>query len=336
VLCADAVEAVSDLATRYLRGRTRLFDERIRTGRACDGHGDLQCDDIFVLEDGPRILDCIEFADEYRWGDVLADVAFLAMDLERLGHPELSRAFLDHYRELSGDRWPTSLEHHHIAYRAHVRAKVACLRHEQGDVHAASAARSLHDLAAHHLEQGTVRLVLVGGLPGTGKSTLAGELANRIGAMVLSTDELRKDLAGIAGTSPARALPHEGLYTRDKVHAVYAELLREAAALLDRGESVVLDASWTSSSERAAARTVARDHVARLSELHCVAPKPLALDRIRKRLARHDDPSDADEDVALALAAEAEPWPESTTINTSDRADAAAADAMLALRVHRD
>ena len=331
VLDADKVEAVAELATLYLRGRAPLFDERIRAGRACDGHGDLQCDDVFVLDDGPRVLDCIEFAEEYRWGDVLADVAFLAMDLERLGHPELSRAFLDHYCELSGDRWPTSLEHHHIAYRAHVRAKVACLRHEQGDVHAASAARDLHDLAARHLEQGAVRLVLVGGLPGTGKSTIAREVAARLGAIVLSTDELRKDLAGIAYNAPAGSPPHTGMYAPDRVRSVYEELLREAAALLARGESVVLDASWTSSAVRAAARVVGERNLAVLSELRCDAPAPLTRDRIRRRSARHDDPSDADEHVALALAADAAPWPESTTIDTSASVEAATARAMTAL-----
>jgi aminoglycoside phosphotransferase family enzyme/predicted kinase len=331
VLREDEVDAAAARARSYLWGRAPLFDERIADGRACDGHGDLQCDDVFVLDDGPRILDCIEFADEYRWGDVLADVAFLAMDLERLGHPELGRAFLDHYLELSGDRWPQSLEHHHIAYRAHVRAKVACLRHEQGDGHARAAAHQLHALALRHLELGTVRLVLVGGLPGTGKSTLARELGLRLGAVVLSTDELRKDLAGLDRTADASAPPHEGLYAPDNVGAVYDELLREAAALVSRGETVVLDASWTSAEMRSAARSVAADNAAELRELRCVAPASLTAERMRQRRARHDDASDADEDVARALAAEADPWPEATTVDTAHEPAAVAERAMSSL-----
>jgi predicted kinase len=213
-----------------------------------------------------------------------------------------------------------------------VRAKVACLRHAQGDELAATEARWLHDLAADHLDLGAVRLVLVGGLPGTGKSTVARELGTRLDAVVLSTDELRKELAGIERTASAGAPPHEGLYTPEKVRAVYDELLREAATLLERGESVVLDASWTAAANRSAARAVASDHVAMLSEVQCVAPTPLSLDRVRTRRARHDDPSDADEAVALALAAEAQPWPESTTIDTSRHLEATVADAMRAVR----
>ena len=83
--------AVEELARRYLDGRGRLFAARIAQGKTCDGHGDLLADDIFCLDDGPRILDCIEFDDQLRYGDVLADVAFLAMDLERVGDPDARR-----------------------------------------------------------------------------------------------------------------------------------------------------------------------------------------------------------------------------------------------------
>ena len=117
-----------ELAHRYLDGRATLLVERIASGRIVDGHGDLLADDIFCLDDGPRILDCLEFDDRLRWGDVLYDVGFLAMDLERLGRPDLALAFLDWYREYSGETHPPSLEHLYIAYRALVRAKISCLR----------------------------------------------------------------------------------------------------------------------------------------------------------------------------------------------------------------
>src|SRR5207244_1110553 len=85
VLDREQTGEVEALAVRYLDGRGPLFDRRIADGWLRDGHGDLLADDIFCLPDGPRILDCIEFDDRLRYGDVLADVAFLAMDLERLG-----------------------------------------------------------------------------------------------------------------------------------------------------------------------------------------------------------------------------------------------------------
>ena len=105
-----------------------------RLERVCDGHGDLQAEDIFCLEDGVRILDCIEFSDQLRYGDVCADVAFLAMDLERLGRVRRSRAVSGPLSGLCGAS--DSLSRSCITTlppRAYIRAKVACLRAEQGE-----------------------------------------------------------------------------------------------------------------------------------------------------------------------------------------------------------
>jgi uncharacterized protein len=169
-------------ALRFLDGREPLLAARQLTGRIIDGHGDLLTDDIFCLEDGPRVLDCLEFDDRLRYLDGLDDAAFLAMDLEYHGAAQLGARFLDWYAEFAGDPAPAALRHHYIAYRALVRAKVACLRSEQGDasVHDESREQAQHyaDIAARHLRTAEVRLVLVGGLPGTGKSTLSDALAD--------------------------------------------------------------------------------------------------------------------------------------------------------------
>ena len=174
---ASCVDEVQRLAGRFLAGRAPLFEARIRAGRVVDGHGDLLAEDIFCLDDGPRILDCLEFDDRLRWVDGLDDATFLAMDLERLGASDLAERFTDWYSEYSGDPAPTSLRHHYIAYRAFVRAKVTCLRSHQGDPRAGGEARELATMALQHLRAGAVTLVLIGGLPGTGKSALAGTLA---------------------------------------------------------------------------------------------------------------------------------------------------------------
>ena len=139
--------ASSTSSTRYLRGRDALFEERIATGCVVDGHGDLRAEDIFVTPDGPRVLDCLDFSDELRWGDRLLDAAFLAMDLDDLGRPDLAGAFLAWQRELSGDTWPESLAHHYVAYRASVRAKVAAIKAAQHEDPAAVRGRAV--LRAH-------------------------------------------------------------------------------------------------------------------------------------------------------------------------------------------
>ena len=149
-------------------------------------------------DDGPRILDCLEFDDRLRWGDVLLDVGFLAMDLERLGRPDLARMFLDWYREFSAETHPSSLEHHYIAYRALVRSKISCLRGGADDQ-----IEALDYLAQcqHHLLDARVQLIVIGGLPGTGKSTLARGLGDELGWPVLRSDEIRKEQVGLDPTS---------------------------------------------------------------------------------------------------------------------------------------
>ena len=313
LLDTQDIAETGELARQFLAGRQPLFDSRISGGHVVDGHGDLLADDIYCLDDGPRILDCLEFDDRLRWLDGLDDAAFLAMDLERLGAAELARRFADWYAEYSGDPAPASLRHHYVAYRAFVRAKVSCIQARQGDAGAAGQARQLAEITLRHLRAGAVTLVLIGGLPGTGKSALAGAVADRLGFCVLSSDRVRKELAG-APPRRGGALPYgTGIYSAAWTERCYAELLRRAAVLLASGESVIIDASWTSAQQRAAAAAVAGDASARLVQLCCTASPELA----RQRMAtRPDGLSDADAAIARHMAAAMAPWPAATVIDT--------------------
>jgi aminoglycoside phosphotransferase family enzyme/predicted kinase len=315
------LERAMTLADRFLAGRQALFDQRIAIGAVCDGHGDLMADDIFVLDDGPRILDCVEFDDRLRYVDVVDDVAFLVMDLERLGAPDLGRELVRAYERESGDPVPRNLLHFYVAYRAQVRAMVAGLRAAQCDdpteraVHEAEATRLLHQ-CVDRLERGTCRLVIVGGLPGTGKSTVSEALARRHSWSLLRSDVLRKELAGLAPDEAAPSAFGDGIYTSDMTTRTYDALLDEARRLLGLGVSVVVDASFVSARARRAARSVADEADAEMVELRCTVDRDEADRRMRSRLDAGDDASDADPAIAARLAATADPWPESTEIST--------------------
>jgi uncharacterized protein len=320
-LVADAeICEVGRLADRFLAGRQQLFDARIGAGRVLDGHGDLVAGDIFCLDDGPRVLDCLDFDDKLRWLDGLDDAASLAMDLEHLGAPGLAEQFTRWYSEYSGDPAPVSLRHHYVAYRAVVRAKVACIRACQGDPAAAGEARRLLAAALRHLRAGAVTLVLVGGPPGTGKSALAGDIADRLGFAVLSSDRIRKELAGIEPDQHLCADYGTGIYTRNWTERTYAELARRAVRLLGLGESVVLDATWTSAQHRRVAAAAASRAVADLVQLRCTAPPQVIAHRIA---SRPGGGSDATAAIAARLAAEQEPWPEAAVIETAAETQAA-------------
>jgi len=316
VLDPGVIDIVDRRGTAYLAGRVPLFEQRVRDGMIVDGHGDLLADDIFCLPDGPRILDCIEFDDRLRWGDVLADIAFLVMDLERLHAHDLATELLTAYVEFSNEHHPTSLTHYYVASRALIRAKVTAVRVHQGDRAAAPLAQQLLLLAADHLHRGRVTCTLMGGGPGTGKSSIAEAIAPALDAVILASDEVRKELAGLSHDTSARAEYAQGIYDASHTDATYAELTTRARRLLEHGVSVVLDASFSREAHRDAVRAVAASTASELHELHCVAPTAVTHERIATRDATGPHVSDATAEVADAMAASSDPWPGAVTLDT--------------------
>ena len=316
VIPAGEHRVVRDLVDRYLAGRAVLFDERIEQGWVRDGHGDLRAEHVFCLDDGPRLIDCLAFRDDLRITDVLLDLAFLAMDLHRLVGAGPALSLVRHYDEFAAERHPSTLAHHYVAYRAHLRAKIAAIRYGQGVAEAAQEAADYHDLALQHLLVGQPRLVLVGGGAGVGKSTVAAGLADAVGAVWLRADEIRKNMAGLPADEHAFERPDEGIYRPEFSDLVYREMLREAELLLARGESVVLDATWSAEHRRVWARELADRTASTLSEIHCRVPLAVARERIARRLASIDDPSDASPAIADHIAAAFDPWVGATEVDT--------------------
>jgi aminoglycoside phosphotransferase family enzyme/predicted kinase len=309
------LETIENLVSGFLAGRAALLAQRIADRRIVDGHGDLLTDDIFCLPDGPEILDCLEFDDDLRYVDAIDDAAFLAMDLEFLGRKDLAGLFLDHYVRLADDPAPRSLKDFYIAYRAGVRAKVDCVRCSQGHPDAAADAARHLDIALEHLRAGAVRLALVGGGPGTGKTTLAQGLAERVGAVVISSDEVRRELQGSGAIDGTAGLLNSGLYSDENVAAVYDEVLRRACDHLANGRSVILDATWRDPHRRHQARQLAAQTHSATVELKCTTPVRTAVQRVGDRPA--GSVSDATPEIASALADDTREWVEARGIQTS-------------------
>ena len=256
-----------------------LFDERLAAGRVIEGHGDLRAAHVYLLDDGPEdadpageaitIVDCIEFNEQFhfRYLDAGYDVAFLAMDLEALGHPDLGDELAGRYLAAAGDETLGLLQPLHRAYRAFVRGKVESIGarapetpEEQSRALAASAARFFRLAASYAARRAAPQLIALSGLPASGKSTVAATLACRIGAAYLSSDVVRKQLAGIDPRERVRGEWRAGLYAPEMTARTYAELRDRAARLLRDGRAVVLDAMHGRRTERDAVRALAAEH----------------------------------------------------------------------------
>jgi predicted kinase len=297
-LFSEAIDELRRLTTQFIAGRSLLFTQRVSDGRIVDGHADLLTDDIFCPPGELAILDCLEFDDQLRYVDVIDDAAFLAMDLEYLGREDLGRFFLGEYGRRADDNAPQSLTDFYVAYRALVRGKVDCVRVEQGHEDAVADARRHIEIALKHLKSAVVQLIVVGGGPGTGKTTLSLALADKLGAQVISTDDVRRELQRNGVITGSVGVLDAGLYSSENVAVVYDEVLKRALRLLSLGWSVVLDGTWRDTGQRARARRLADQTSSPIVELTCSVPLAGASARIR---SRRDTTSDATPEIAAPI-----------------------------------
>jgi uncharacterized protein len=277
--------------------RSELFRRRVDEGRIRDGHGDLHLSNIF-FQQPPVIFDCIEFSDRLRCGDAAADLAFLAMDLDFRGRPDLAEYLIDRYVASSGDDGLRALLDYYKCYRAIVRAKVSAFAAADPALdhgaqrHQRNQARRYFGLA-YRYAGGAQRpsLVVVYGLMGTGKTAIAHFLRESQGWHVLSTDAVRKQLAGLGEYTRVYVPYDQGLYSPQMNRAVYAEICERAENLLLAGFPVVVDGSFKRREDRQPVVELARRTGARLLFLETVCEPQ----EQRRRLAhrrRHDTRSD--------------------------------------------
>jgi predicted kinase len=290
--------------------RAPLIERRRRGGFVREGHGDLHLANIVRIDGRPVLFDCLEFNPALRHIDIVADLAFLSMDLERHGLPGLAWRLVDGWVQVSGDFEGLALLQGFAVYRAMVRAKVALLRAAQhGDCDSWPAFE--RDLAlAERLaapRAGPPRLVATSGVSGSGKSVLASMLVESLGAVRVRSDVERKRLAGLAPLQRPDAAQVAALYAVDMNARTYAHLLASAATLLDAGVNVVVDAAFLRRDERDALRALGARHHARTTLLACEAPTEALRSRVAQRRSRDDDPSDADLAVLQRQLATREP-----------------------------
>ena len=292
----EALETIWRSHDRTLRLRSELFAARVRAGRIREGHGDLRLEHVYFVPSAsgaerPIVIDCVEFSERLRAGDVAAEIAFLAMELEAAGQPALAAGFLARAAEALEDFDLYGVLDFYLAYRAWVRAKVAgfVARDPQTDhavrVRKLEEARLYFSLARAAAAKPIVTpaLVTVGGVIGSGKSTLAAALGAELAAPVIGSDRTRKALAGLAPTERGP----DDLYAPERIEATYAEILRRAEVVLGSGRTVIVDATFESPLWRRRAAELARAGGARFAFIEAWCPDWTVLrERVRERASR--------------------------------------------------
>ena len=277
-------------ATRsFLIRRRPLFQHRTENEKICDCHGDLRSGHIY-FDDGIQIIDCIEFNERYRYSDIASDLAFLAMDLNFEGFPEMAEHLINFFAQYANDSDMLVLIDFYKCYRALIRTKVNCLRLENSSIRDYGKARIRReidrymDLAYRYALQFTrPTLWVICGMPASGKSTISNELSRILDIKVFCSDLVRKELFGLKPHDFMDVPFEKGIYSKGASSLTYGKLLLLAQEEIEKGASVILDATFSNIHQRGEALRLARDTDANIVFVECLLPVTLSKSRLMKR-----------------------------------------------------
>ena len=298
----------------FINAKGAALTMRESQGFIRDGHGDLHAEHI-CLSDPICIYDCIEFSDRFRIGDIVEDMAFLLMDLEFRSRWDLAQTLLQVYRrhiEL-GEGWEELLPFFKI-YRAFVRGKVNSLLAEDRQVpdrvryEARTLARRYFNLALGYLCPQV--LLLTCGLMGSGKTTVAKAICRATNALHLRSDEVRKKRLGLPVLSRHEHSFGTGLYAPNITRETYESLLDMADKALQKGQSVLVDASFSLHDQRRPFFQLAQQRGISAFLIVTECPSEIALARLDARQKEGKDASDGRRELYHKQASRFEPVPE--------------------------
>ncbi len=284
----------------------RLHDEmmsRKANGFIRECHGDLHLRNMALIDDNILIFDCIEFNDDFRWIDVISEIAFTVMDLQDRGHGKLAYRFLNRYLEITGDYSGLTLLPYYLLYRAMVRAKVDCIRAFQDGIpdkerqSILEEYRSYIRLAEIYTRPQTAALFITHGLSGSGKTFFTQSILEHLPAIRIRSDIERKRLFDIETNSNTNAGVQDGIYSLDASRQTYNRLAELARVPLNAGYHTIVDATFLRCEQRQQFRDLAEQLGIPFVILDFHAIENILRERIIARQAVGKDASEADIEV---------------------------------------
>ena len=294
--------AIKQFTNRFYERNNELFQKRIDEQRIVDGHGDLHLDHIHITPERVQIYDCIEFNERFRFGDLAADLAFLAMDLDFNNCWQEERYFIDQMAEKLGDADLLEIIDFYKCYRAYVKGKVKSIQSAEEEVpkadrkKAAKLASRYFNLSLRYALLGSNPIALiVMGRVGTGKSTIAEHLSDKLGIEHFASDRIRKTLANLPLTERTPNTERSSLYSYEMSAKTYSRLMDKAEEHLDKGESVILDATFSNKQGRKRFVKMLESRPAN----YCFIETQASDEVIKKRLQSRENKSDVISDARL-------------------------------------
>ena len=288
------------------------FGQRQKAGFVCECHGDLHMGNLVLVEGKVVPFDGIDFDPQYRWMDIMSDVAFAFMDLLYFRKAPFAWRFLNDYLEQTGDYEGVALLRFYAAYHATVRAKVHRIRLLQEmdgireTVPAGAEYRRYMELANELLTNRRPALIVTVGLPGSGKTVFAKMAVEKLSGICLRSDVERIRLYGEERPAGGES-GNDVRYTEQARERVYERLLDKADRLLRAGMTVIVDASFLKASHRALFRRLAESRSVPFAMVSLVAGMETLQKRLEERQRRAEDASDAGPEVLALQKARMEP-----------------------------
>ena len=281
----EQFEATKAYTDTFFDRKQDLFKARVSNGKIKECHGDLHLKNICLWQDKIQLFDRIEFNESFRFVDTMYDVAFTVMDLDARGKPEFANAFLNSYLEYFGDWEGLLVLPLYLSRQAYVRAKVNSFLLDDRQIdaiekeEAKETASDYYQQAYEYTQTKSGSLIIMSGLSGSGKSTVARSVARNKGAIQIRSDAVRKHLAGIALDESGT----DRIYTSEMTQKTYHRLLELGIMLAKEGYTVILDAKYDRLSLRQPVIAQAQANNIPLTIVHCTAPESVLRDRLNQR-----------------------------------------------------
>ena len=281
----------------------QIITARKQQGFVRNCHGDMHLANITLIDEKVTVFDCIEFNDNFRWIDVISEIAFTSMDLIDRQRPDLAARLLDRYLQRSGDYAGLALLQFYQVYRALVRAKVAIIRHSQPDLSTAEQQQSLQQykdyrqLAKSFTQTKPATLYIAHGVSGSGKTCLTQPLLEHYGMIRLRSDVERKRLFGLTAEGKSQSDTGQGIYTSSASEQTYQQLIELARHTTQAGYSTIVDATFLKREQRQLFQELAKQLAVPFVILHFHADEALLRQWITERQAVGKDASEATVEV---------------------------------------